>query len=1203
MLGIVAAPSCGQLHIRECGVLVVFHFSKVFQSREPMKANQLHALFCTDNNTKTMRTKLFFLCILTVAVCACRNRELESRVEQLEKVAMVSISEQIESIKSSISTLEGVNRNLSSYIETNKGDINNLKSSNDKLGKDIDQLKKLIEDNSKDLKTWVENSYATLEMYQTLSKDINDIKTTLESLSGRVDSVETQLKTLISSIEQCSKEIEDIKDGLTEISKDIDALKKKLSEIVNSIQSIVVLPDYSDGSVRMTGMAENEIKFEVYPLEVAKQIAEMGTSAFSLDYITTETKAKEDFTAIRIDDVSFNGKVLIIVADGSVLPDSILAGEQAVNARLKVSTGIVTKTSEFFAFSFDSAHCITLEAKILSPTSVSLTGYSARTGKNVSLGFEYALSQESIASGSISATITGDSHFFSAELTGLTPEETYYYRAFSEVGNTRYYGDIASFETSNYEYVDLGLSVKWATCNLGARSPYEDGDYYAFGELTTKDSFTIDNYNPLSNYAELPENADVAALSMGGKWRMPSQSEMHELIENCSFTFVEKIDGKAVPGYIVKSKMNGNQIFIPSSGKKDESGLSFYHQLASVRSLNSLHALRIIDNSATDIWGRFYPQVSDYEGIPIRPVLGDRKPPVESISLEPVSLSVGAKLKVTASLYPENCSVDCLIWYIGDENIAFLNRTNNDYYAVIVGKSVGTTTLTAYCGDQMAKCEITVTDGEYSTEMIDLGLSVKWATCNLGASNPEDAGFCCVWGGLEHSFFIPTEDGSVGYIGPPTDYTKWMDPLSENQPKLHGYNYNPAWGTVDNLGVLRPEDDIATVTLGSEWRLPTKKEWLELLENTIVRYSYDYNGTGVPGVVFDSKIKGYEDKSLFIPYTTYHNPLWTSTVTEDCQYSFAYYIEPISDYWSQVMRSLRIFEGYVRPVFGERKPYVTGINLSKTEVSLREWTELEDFKITIQPEGAACDELALKIQDESVIYRRKDGLEDLLVAGREGKTTISFTSVDGGYTASLDVTVSPAEYSYEYVDLGTGVKWATCNLGAISPEEPGMFFAWGETEPKSSYTFDNYKWFDSNRVLTKYDYPYAKLEPEDDAATVRLGGKWRIPTHSDWSRLRGNCDWEKVSDYNGTGVGGWLVTSIKNNNSIFIPYTGVCQGSVLLDRNTRTILWSNETYGDSKYVDYGRCIELINSSDGPKPKGWNKPLGYPIRPVLDDTAE
>ena len=133
---------------------------------------------------------------------------------------------------------------------------------------------------------------------------------------------------------------------------------------------------------------------------------------------------------------------------------------------------------------------------------------------------------------------------------------------------------------------------------------------------------------------------------------------------------------------------------------------------------------------------------------------------------------------------------------------------------------------------------------------------------------------------------------------------------------------------------------------------------------------------------------------------------------------------------------------------------------------------------------------------------------------------------------------------HEYVDLGLSVKWATCNVGANTPEEYGDYYAWGETSEKSSYTKKTYKWWDgSYRTQTKYciDSGFGTvdnktvLEPEDDVAHVKWGGSWRMPTISEKEELIDNCTWSRITQ---NGVNGYKITSQKNGNSIFLPAAG-----------------------------------------------------------------
>lgn len=178
---------------------------------------------------------------------------------------------------------------------------------------------------------------------------------------------------------------------------------------------------------------------------------------------------------------------------------------------------------------------------------------------------------------------------------------------------------------------------------------------------------------------------------------------------------------------------------------------------------------------------------------------------------------------------------------------------------------------------------------------------------------------------------------------------------------------------------------------------------------------------------------------------------------------------------------------------------------------------------------------------------------------------------------------------HEYVDLGLSVKWATCNVGANSPEGYGDYFAWGEVEPyykeghsqdnpcsdwrsgRNGYNWNSYTWMDHAindwQGITKYTFAdgetaaswyssgvftgdkgdgvahttFADYAYEDDAARVNWGGSWRTPTLEEVKELmdKANCDWIPTEDYKGTGVQGYIVKSKKpgyTDKSIFLPH-------------------------------------------------------------------
>ena len=126
--------------------------------------------------------------------------------------------------------------------------------------------------------------------------------------------------------------------------------------------------------------------------------------------------------------------------------------------------------------------------------------------------------------------------------------------------------------------VDLGLSVKWATVNIGATLPADYGNYYAWGETETKDEYTEDNsvtYGD-SSFGDISGDAtyDAATANWGSSWRMPTKTECQELVDDCTWTWTtqENSDGEEINGYLVEGT-NGNSIFLPAAGARDGSSL------------------------------------------------------------------------------------------------------------------------------------------------------------------------------------------------------------------------------------------------------------------------------------------------------------------------------------------------------------------------------------------------------------------------------------------------------------------------------------------------------------------------------------------------------------------------------------------------------------------------------------------------------
>lgn len=209
--------------------------------------------------------------------------------------------------------------------------------------------------------------------------------------------------------------------------------------------------------------------------------------------------------------------------------------------------------------------------------------------------------------------------------------------------------------------------------------------------------------------------------------------------------------------------------------------------------------------------------------------------------------------------------------------------------------------------------------------------------------------------------------------------------------------------------------------------------------------------------------------------------------------------------------------------------------------------------------------------------------------------------------------------TYEAVDMGfpSGTLWATCNMGATSPEQNGNYYAWGETETKTSYSIDNYKWYaDRDQYkITKYctndergyiDHIVGKIDKKtaldsiDNAVIVNMGSNWNMPTMTEYKELlyRTTCRWCKLN-----GVYGYMFTSTEKgytDRSIFLPMGGQFDE----DTNdfigkfgfywTRTI-YSGETYSASVLQMDHKTADNITVTNTRR----ERYLGLPVRPIAN----
>lgn len=224
---------------------------------------------------------------------------------------------------------------------------------------------------------------------------------------------------------------------------------------------------------------------------------------------------------------------------------------------------------------------------------------------------------------------------------------------------------------------------------------------------------------------------------------------------------------------------------------------------------------------------------------------------VTSVTLDQVSLALqeGESAILNVTIKPDNATDKAVTW--SSDNSAVASVDNNGKVTAV---KEGSATITATAGDKTANCSVSVSRVQVPEGAVDLGIVMTredgstyrlfWAKCNIGANKPEEYGDYYAWGETEtkQSYSI-------------SNY-KWMDDSSQ---KLTKYNTYSPFGLLDNKTILEPEDDVASVKLGSNWRTPTKEEWDALWNNCILEWS---NLNGVNGYIVTSKNNG---NSVFLP--------------------------------------------------------------------------------------------------------------------------------------------------------------------------------------------------------------------------------------------------------------------------------------------------------------------------------------------------
>lgn len=549
---------------------------------------------------------------------------------------------------------------------------------------------------------------------------------------------------------------------------------------------------------------------------------------------------------------------------------------------------------------------------------------------------------------------------------------------------------------SGHVYVDLGLSVKWANCNLGAEKSYDYGDYYMWGYTTPYEDGT---YLRVDRTGEgiriLAPEYDAATANWGDDWKMPSNDELNELKSECSWTWTYDYKKTGVAGYEVTAK-NGNSIFLPAAGNTNgRQGRSGYYWCSYVMgpSDQTFTAAGIVIDSFKYMKDLMYVNV----GQSIRPVVSETKDGVE------VSGTV----------------------------------MSHDY--------------------------------------VDLGLSVKWATCNIGSSTPAEYGDYFAWG-----FHIPWNEDAFD------QYFYWID--------FCGDDY-----------YLDQRFDMAATSWGKAWRLPTDKECQELLRNCDWRWIPDYKNTGTVGYLGKSQKNG---NYIFLPaggklsadgikYSTGEGYYWSSYLLGN-------------QYTSLTAHGFKFKKGFRDDDFDAR---YSGLSV-RAVVADENNTEYVNKDAMLILDGSKPEEDANETSIQGVTVNGKYGNHTYVDLGLPSRTLWATYNVGGSSTDSK----------------GNYYAWGETETRDYYVDENYKFFG-GFDGLSNNEIMTKYN---CNRQFGTVDKKTV-LEAIDDAATQNMGSDWRMPTKEEMTELMNACVWTSVTI---NGVSGIRGMSQINRNTIFLPRMG-----------------------------------------------------------------
>ena len=540
---------------------------------------------------------------------------------------------------------------------------------------------------------------------------------------------------------------------------------------------------------------------------------------------------------------------------------------------------------------------------------------------------------------------------------------------------------------------------------------------------------------------------------------------------------------------------------------------------------------------------------------------GDKIVHVTGISLDRNSATIkeGEYITLVATVTPSNADNKSVSWSSSSDAVATVDASGK-----VTGVKAGSATITATAADggMKATCSLSV-EANLATSVTVEAKNVSAISAVLaGKANLSSTVASDLQVGFQYSksaSILPSNSTTIEATDADAFYnytaaitglapeTKYYFRSFVRQNGQDTYGETMEFTTKDVSSLLETKDASAV-----EATKATMNAKLDLTDVQYKSLAYGFLwGTSESALNTDYKCTEISDNAISAPLTG---------LSHKTQYWYKAYVKLDS----------QTFYGEVKTFTTDVVP-VESVSLDKTEYTFNTIGNTLTLTATVLPADATDKSVSWSSSSDAVATVDASGK---VTAVSKGTATIKAEAKDGsGKYASCSVTVETPCPSGA-VDLGLSVYWGTTNIGASKPEDYGDYYAWGETEPKESYSWSTYKFSTSSSgPFSKYSSIDNKkvLEPEDDVAHVKLGGKWRMPTYAEWSELKAKCTWTWTTNYNGTGVKGRIVTAT-NGNSIFLPAAGYWIDADLINAGSYGDYWSSSVYTDEGIPSYAWSV-------------------------------